>query len=114
MTIKDLRDLITINGSLAMDYAVNSAVYIINGCKLLEHIEDVEGFVSLLGEFERLNYMDLPSHESHDRISFVCDFPNPVNAILNHHFMFRVSPGKSINTSLYSRIYTRFLNEGDY
>jgi hypothetical protein len=113
MTIKDLCDLITINGSLAMDYAVNSTVYIINGCKLLEHIEDVEGFVSLLGEFERLNYMDLPSHESHGR-SFVCDFPNPVNAILNHHFMFRVSPGKSINIRGYKDVYTRFLNEGDY
>ena len=106
MTIKDLRDLITINGSLAMDYAVNSAVYIINGCKLLEHIEDVEGFVSLLGEFERLNY-------THGRISFICDFPNPVNAILNHHFMFRVSPGKSINIRGRKDVYTR-LNEGDY
>jgi hypothetical protein len=50
----------------------------IKGRDLLEHIEDVEGFVSLLGKFTRFN------------CSFVDDYPNPIEFILNRTIEFRI------------------------
>jgi hypothetical protein len=77
MTIKDLRDLIIAN-----------AGNIIYGHELLEHIEDIDGFVSLLGGF----YKPTTVLEGEPQFgnSYVDDYPDPIMAILNNWVTFRV------------------------
>jgi len=71
MTIGELHGIIN-------KHCVNEGAYPehISGCELLEHISDVPGFVSLLGEFSSFvgfNFVDgyLSDMNHHDPIKFI-------------------------------------------
>ena len=76
MDVDSLCDIIRKHGKKYNNKNNNSWI---KGRDLLEHIEDVEGFVSLLGKFTRFN------------CSFVDDYPNSIEFILNRTIEFRIS-----------------------
>jgi hypothetical protein len=51
----------------------------VSGCEVLEHIVDIPGFVSLLRKFYR---------GSINMVSFVEDYPDPIEFILNGDVIF--------------------------
>jgi hypothetical protein len=67
MTINDLRDIIMKHG---VGYL---GMFCIDGCDLLEHVSDMDDFISFLHEFK----------------SFIRDHPDPIEIILNGDVEFR-------------------------
>ena len=70
VTVDDLKHIVKKHGE-------HDKLFFIDGCKLLEYIEDVEWFISFLGKFDgERNFLD--------------DYPDPITAILNGDFNFRL------------------------
>jgi hypothetical protein len=62
--------------------------YVIGGRRLLEHITDVPGFVSLLGGYQaRVLY-------SRNHKWFIAKYPKPINTILNDNITFYADTNK--------------------
>jgi hypothetical protein len=90
MTINELRGIIMEHGH---------EWQWIGGCRLLEHIVDVEGFVSLLREFKNKSIkFQLESKKFVDvvGVSFVDDNPDPIGTILNGGVVFGVDNDTSV------------------
>jgi hypothetical protein len=75
MNVRELQDIIKKYGDRNYD---------ISGRKLLEHIEDVDGFVSLLSRFTRWSIV------RHMVTNFAGDYPNIIEFILNNDTTFVV------------------------
>jgi hypothetical protein len=80
MNLADLFYIIMTYGSKVPD----EKCFVINGCKVLEHVEDVDGFVSLLGRFARMSIDNI-------MIGFLKDHPNPIESMLNGDVRFNLS-----------------------
>ena len=80
MMIDDLNELV-------MKFGVwnPNGYYYVKGCRLLEHIVDVPGFVSLLRGFKRRDH----GHKTY--VGFVDDFSDPVRHILGGSVVFGFS-----------------------
>jgi len=77
MTFDDLKHIIREHGVWCNGY------FDIRGCKVLEHIKDIDGFVSLLGNFNR------PSDGYSG--SFMDYYPEPIETILSLNVWFCIS-----------------------
>jgi hypothetical protein len=75
MNINELRNIIMNYGDNRGELIVGSKRYTIDGCRLLEYVEDVGTFVSLLRSFFKWG--------KKGKMSFVDDHPNPVEFILS-------------------------------
>ena len=80
MTIKDLRDIVDDR----IKRRSHSESQIISGCELLEYIDDIPGFVSLLDGFRRIGTFN---------VNFVNDFPDPIGTILHENVEFYTTLG---------------------
>ena len=80
MKIDELKHIIRENGVRRITSSGRGWLCI-SGCDLLGYIEDVEGFVSLLGGFKRRDFPHL---------DFVSNFINPINVFLNDSIEFCV------------------------
>ena len=80
MTMNDLRHIIKSHGVFEMD-----GCHVIDGCEVLEHIVDVGGFVALLRDFKRSD-QQRPIYSPF--LSFISDYPDPVEFILGGGVLF--------------------------
>jgi hypothetical protein len=79
VTIDDLKCIIREHGHSDS----GGLIFGIDGCKLLEYIVDVPGFISLLRDFR-----------SSKGLSFTVKYPEPVGVILSGGFRFSCTFGK--------------------
>jgi len=77
MNVRELQDIIREGGWWGHN---------IDGCRLLECIKDMSGFVSLLRKFHRNGNVN---------IRFEDYYPYPIETILNMDVMFRVFPDRT-------------------
>jgi hypothetical protein len=76
VTVDDLKHIIREHGE--------HDNFIIDGCKVLEYIENIPGFISLLHRFRR-----------YSGLSFVDHYPDPIKAILTRNIGFHFRDGDS-------------------
>jgi len=88
MTMNELQDIIREHGTIRLPRNVCNR-FDINGCDLLEHIDDVPGFVSLLGCLQR---WDITRYAV---ATFVGDYPDTIESILGGDIIFI-----AVNTSV--------------
>jgi hypothetical protein len=95
MTMNELQDIIREHGTnsnfdvLLPRGVCNINRFDINGCDLLEYIDDVPGFVSLLGCLQR---WDITRYAV---VTFVGDYPDTIESILGGDIIFI-----AVNTSV--------------
>jgi len=94
MTINDLCGIIIDRGNVYMTTPNFNLKSSIDGCKLLEYIDDIEEFVSLLRDGGKFKCRDPVQN------NFVDDHPNPIEIILSGDVVFSALDSKSFFISI--------------